>query len=319
MKIYTRIVMDLTQDDLPVLEAEGFEYDGPLALCWGVGAGAGVSGGVGAGAGVGGGVGAGDDGDEGDDGGDGNGDGRGGGMNASGFGLGSPMGGTFGDPGGRGYSSAASQAEGRGIGPDGGYSGPNRGHSVNAPRGMLSDPEFSPLSHMSRSQQRAHANLAHEQNMSRNPRSYGFMDQLGHAARVAWDSGALGALGSVAMGNPIGMARGTLGAIGYSRDYSDARAAAGLGPVTGPGSGFGTPSGNNSGDMLAQTPQTTSPTEPRILPERPPDGEMTTDDLARVSEGSPMKNALRLAFSKNIDATKKQYLAQALRQLRGAQ
>ena len=32
-RIYTRIVMDMTQDDLPVLESESFMYDGPMALC----------------------------------------------------------------------------------------------------------------------------------------------------------------------------------------------------------------------------------------------------------------------------------------------
>ena len=36
MKIYTRIVMDLTRDDLPVIESESYEYEGPLSLCgWG--------------------------------------------------------------------------------------------------------------------------------------------------------------------------------------------------------------------------------------------------------------------------------------------
>ena len=70
--------------------------------------------------------------------------------------------------------------------------------------------------------------------------------------------------------------------------------------------------------MLAQTPQTTSPTEPRILPERPPDGEMTTDDLARVSEGSPLKNALKLAYKRDMDEVKSNIIAQALQRQRGA-
>ena len=33
MRIYTRIVLDMTQDDLPVVESESYEYDGPMALC----------------------------------------------------------------------------------------------------------------------------------------------------------------------------------------------------------------------------------------------------------------------------------------------
>ena len=92
---------------------------------------------------------------------------------------------------------------------------------------------------------------------------------------------------------------------------------------------------DNSGDMLAQTPQTTSPTEPRILQElgiagpgiegvgtliggRPPDGGMTTDDLARVSEGSPVKNALKLAYKRDMDEIKSNIIAQALQRQRGA-
>lgn len=34
-RIYTRIVFDMTQDDIPVLEAESFEYCGPMSLCIG--------------------------------------------------------------------------------------------------------------------------------------------------------------------------------------------------------------------------------------------------------------------------------------------
>ena len=34
-RIYTRIVMDMTQDDLPVIECDSFLYDGPMALCMG--------------------------------------------------------------------------------------------------------------------------------------------------------------------------------------------------------------------------------------------------------------------------------------------
>lgn len=33
MRIYTRIVLDMTQDDMPVIESESYEYDGPLSLC----------------------------------------------------------------------------------------------------------------------------------------------------------------------------------------------------------------------------------------------------------------------------------------------
>lgn len=33
MRIYTRIVLDMTKDDLPVIESEGFEYNGEVALC----------------------------------------------------------------------------------------------------------------------------------------------------------------------------------------------------------------------------------------------------------------------------------------------
>lgn len=34
-RIYTRIVLDMTQDDLPVIESESFLYEGPVALCMG--------------------------------------------------------------------------------------------------------------------------------------------------------------------------------------------------------------------------------------------------------------------------------------------
>lgn len=33
MRIYTRIVLDMTKDDLPVIESESFEYSGEMALC----------------------------------------------------------------------------------------------------------------------------------------------------------------------------------------------------------------------------------------------------------------------------------------------
>lgn len=33
MRIYTRIVLDMTKDDLPAIESEGFEYNGEVALC----------------------------------------------------------------------------------------------------------------------------------------------------------------------------------------------------------------------------------------------------------------------------------------------
>lgn len=33
IRIYTRIVLDMTQDDLPVIESDSFIYDGPMALC----------------------------------------------------------------------------------------------------------------------------------------------------------------------------------------------------------------------------------------------------------------------------------------------
>lgn len=35
MRIYTRIVLDMTKDDFPIIESEGFEYNGEVALCWG--------------------------------------------------------------------------------------------------------------------------------------------------------------------------------------------------------------------------------------------------------------------------------------------
>lgn len=36
MRIYTRIVLDMTQDDMPVIESESYEYNGQMALCgWG--------------------------------------------------------------------------------------------------------------------------------------------------------------------------------------------------------------------------------------------------------------------------------------------
>jgi hypothetical protein len=34
MKIYTKVVFDMTQEDLPVVEEESFEYEGPVAKCW---------------------------------------------------------------------------------------------------------------------------------------------------------------------------------------------------------------------------------------------------------------------------------------------
>jgi hypothetical protein len=34
MKIYTKVIFDMTQEDLPVVEEESFEYDGPVARCW---------------------------------------------------------------------------------------------------------------------------------------------------------------------------------------------------------------------------------------------------------------------------------------------
>lgn len=33
MRIYTRIILDMTKDDLPVIESESFEYSGEVALC----------------------------------------------------------------------------------------------------------------------------------------------------------------------------------------------------------------------------------------------------------------------------------------------
>ena len=34
-KVYTRVVLDMTQDDFPVIESESYEYEGPMTLCWG--------------------------------------------------------------------------------------------------------------------------------------------------------------------------------------------------------------------------------------------------------------------------------------------
>lgn len=37
MRINTRIVFDMTQDDVPVIECDSYEYEGDLALCGGGG------------------------------------------------------------------------------------------------------------------------------------------------------------------------------------------------------------------------------------------------------------------------------------------
>ncbi len=34
MKIYTKIIFDMTKESLPVIEEESFEYEGPIAKCW---------------------------------------------------------------------------------------------------------------------------------------------------------------------------------------------------------------------------------------------------------------------------------------------
>ena len=43
MRVYTRIVMDMTKDDIPVIEADPIDYEGPVALCGGGGGGGGKS------------------------------------------------------------------------------------------------------------------------------------------------------------------------------------------------------------------------------------------------------------------------------------
>ena len=32
-KVYTRIVLDMSLDDIPVVESDSFDYDGPWSLC----------------------------------------------------------------------------------------------------------------------------------------------------------------------------------------------------------------------------------------------------------------------------------------------
>lgn len=106
-KMYTRVVMDMTQDDMPVIASESCDYDGPWALCYDPGDGGRSS-----------------PANDGFSGRAGSGSSRGSAQtNASGFGLTSPMGGDFGDPGGHGYHGAARSNEARGIGDgyDGGW------------------------------------------------------------------------------------------------------------------------------------------------------------------------------------------------------
>lgn len=146
MKIYTRIVLDMTQDDLPVIESESYEYDGNVAMCWGgkgggadseaggdAGRGDGRNGG-GSGSSGGGGKGNGSDGNNGQGVGGHRGGGRGDGNNANGKGN-SADGGRGNGSEGSNISGRSSMSSNRGFG--GSYNGIGVGNRT-ATRGGMS-------------------------------------------------------------------------------------------------------------------------------------------------------------------------------------
>ena len=127
---------------------------------------------------------------------------------------------------------------------------------------------------------------------------------------LAWDTmrhaGVHNTIGGVMSGNLGLMGYGLSQNIGYSNERSDARAEAGLGPMSAP-EGLGS-ADETSGNQ----------TDPQEILRRVPDGELTTEDLAMVSQGSPLKNALKLAFKQDMDAAKRNVVSQALQRQRGA-
>lgn len=211
MKIYTRVVMDMTQDDLPVLEEESFEYEGPMALCYDPGDGGRSSpqndgfGGRGS---------RGSSGTTGTT-------GRSSQTNASGFGLGSPMGGTYGDPGGFGHRSAAQANNARGIGGDYGPGGWGTSFENRDVRNALQN--------VTRDDRKA---IKEAQRMARrNDPNPSAMDTLRNVLDLGWSAvKGLMALSSVPAG-PVGMASfadWSAGMIEDQKNNMNYREAAGL-------------------------------------------------------------------------------------------
>ena len=321
MKIYTRIVMDMTQDDLPVVESEGYEYDGPVALCWGGrdspeggggSAGATSAGGPGAGPG-GGGLG---------------GDGLGG--NGGGWGD-SP----HGNPGGtRGPSSDAYG------GTSGGLSSPAASDSVGTDRGgYMSSPHGNPhgigLSHGqsppgigSISDLDIHTSqvLARDQWGSL-PGWAGFSQNMGLLADTARFSGLAHTMAGLMTGNIAQMGYGAYQNIGYSAHMSDARAAAGMGPLGMPGGfgldggmtsvgdfggdGFG--SGTSPTDILRFGPESTTQAEQDLGPGGPQIDPEELEKLGSLEDkNSPMAVALDAGWAMGMKGVQSKIVRQAV-------
>lgn len=229
MNIYTRVVMDMARDDLPVIESESCEYDGPLALCWGIG-----------------GPGDNDDGRDGYGGANSAGN-RGGGDNSGSNGDG--RGGLGGNHGGGGYGDMDAPGAMSPNDPTslGGFGGWGDGKRAGADHSNVNDPaprEFTGP------EMNVMENVHRALGPTRQTRLGQAMYDLGLAFETAWHGNAIGAVTSTLSGNPLGMVYNTAQAINHSQAISDMMGQYGLGPVSGPGSGLGE-QGENDGAVVA--------------------------------------------------------------------
>ena len=301
MRIYTRIVMDMTQDDLPVVEAESHDYQGALALCWGLGS-------------------------------EGSGRGNRGvtGHEGVGSSRGADRGSSRGDSGTTGSASRGGDRGGRddgfdpadnrsmrdalgsasfGLSDGRGYQGfDNRDE-----RGLLQD--------VSRQDRR---DIRDATSAARLDNPMGWRD---HARNIGYGLGVMGRMGQAAMAGPLGL--GVMGAreIGRMQDVASLRS-----PETRSSPSFGQMAGYDPGadqtqdryspqELLRRQPEaealgTAAAPAPRDM--TVPDGEMTTEDMANLEMGNPLRNALRISFRQQLGDIKQQHILKALREMRGA-
>jgi hypothetical protein len=247
MKVYTRVVMDMTRDDMPVIESESYEYDGPVALCWGVGSGEGD-----------------DAGPSGPSGPGGSGPGGPGGTGSGGVGGldGNQGWGGYGDPDspgqGSGYGQAGPSRGGGGanwgdsphgnphgtIGPSmDAYGGYSMGLSSNDPhRGLDSLPdEFSRIT-----------DIAQRQNIRALPEHFGILDKLGALFGTLWDSGGIGMAGGLFSANPMSFGYNAYKGARYAHEEDAVRGMMGLASVGPPDFDMADQDTGLGGDMMAQ-------------------------------------------------------------------
>jgi hypothetical protein len=327
MKIYTRIVMDMNQDDMPVIESESYEYDGPLALCWGMGPG---------------------NSDDGDDGGDGNDGGNGSGDSGSGAGSGNGLGGNhgyggYGDPDSPGSPGSGTSGGGMsGLGQDSGRGNPEGGQiagSVGTPGGnsigtemggWTSSPHGNPHGFGLSPQGYAAATHSGPPSLSEvesySPSRAAAVARAAYGPANTMDSfrsaidfgryGGLQALGGVMTGNPIGIGRGIANLTGFAQDVNADRTAIGLDALSG-ADVQGVQGAQSSGDGVVQN----TPDPANEPPKQWPEG-FTAEELENLRLGisgnpSPLQSALFSAYGDDFESSKRSAILSALKMARG--